>query len=127
MKELSQLIAFVATRDQARARAFYEGVLGLRLLDADSFALAFDVGGVMLRVTNVHEITVAPYTVLGWKVTDIEATVASLEAAGVQLERYPHFTQDAHGIWDAPGGSRIAWFKDPDGNTLSVAQIESAS
>ena len=121
--DLNRLMAFVGTRDQARARAFYEGTLGLRLLNADSFARAFDVGGVMLRVTNVEKLEPSAHTVLGWQVDSAAATVAALQAAGVQFERYPFLEQDPQGIWTAPGGSQIAWFKDPDGNVLSIAQL----
>jgi catechol 2,3-dioxygenase-like lactoylglutathione lyase family enzyme len=118
----AKLAAFVSTADPARARAFYEGVLGLRVLEQDSFALTLDSHGTSLRVTSVEEVVAAPYTVLGWEVPDIEATVRGLGARGVIFERYGFFQQDAMGIWTAPGGARVAWFKDPDGNTLSVSQ-----
>jgi catechol 2,3-dioxygenase-like lactoylglutathione lyase family enzyme len=118
-----KIVAFVATRDPKRAKVFYQDTLGLPLVSEDNFALTFDANGVMLRVTTVHEIVVAPYTVLGWNVADIRATIAKLVQAGVQFQRYPFFKQDELGIWTAPGGTQIAWFKDPDGNTLSVAQM----
>ena len=116
-------MAFVGTRDPARAKAFYGGTLGLRLLSEDSFALAFDANGIMLRVTTVSEVAMAKYTVLGWQVPDIAAAAKGLIQAGVQLEHYPGMPQDEMGVWIAPGGSKIAWFKDPDGNTLSIAEL----
>ena len=117
-----KIVAFVATRDPRRAKAFYRDTLGLRLVSEDSFALAFRVGGTTLRVTTVQEIVTAPYTVLGWHVTNIAATIKNLQRAGVTFERYPGMPQDERGVWTAPGGARIAWFKDPDGNTLSLSQ-----
>jgi catechol 2,3-dioxygenase-like lactoylglutathione lyase family enzyme len=120
-----KLVAFVATKDSVKARAFYEGVLGLRLVeDEKPFALVFDANGTMLRVTAVQEHNPAPFTVLGWDVKSIEDTVDRLTAAGVEFERYPGINEgDPKGIWTAPGGARIAWFKDPDGNVLSVTQF----
>ena len=119
-----KIIAFVGTRDPIRAKAFYRDTLGLRFRSEDQFAVVFDAHGTMLRVAVVPELTPAKYTVLGWEVPDIVATVKQLQQAGVKLERYEKFMQqDKLGIWTAPGGARIAWFKDPDGNTLSVTQF----
>jgi len=117
------LIAFVPTRDPDRARAFYRDLLGLRLISEQlPFALVFDAHGVMLRVTVVKELTPPPYTALGWEVPNIEDAVASLTAKGLQFERYPNMNLDQLGIWTAPDGSKVAWFRDPDGNTLSLSQ-----
>jgi catechol 2,3-dioxygenase-like lactoylglutathione lyase family enzyme len=118
----AKLVAFVTVSNAARARAFYGDVLGLRLVSEDNFALVFDANGTMLRVAIAAHVTAAPYTVLGWESGDIEATVRELAAAGVRCERYPGMAQDELGIWQSPGGARVAWFKDPDGNTLSVSQ-----
>lgn len=118
----AKIVAFVATSDQARAKAFYGGTLGLPLISEDGFALVFDAHGTPLRVVVVRELTPAPYTVLGWDVDDIAATVRGLAAAGVRFERYPGMEQDDLGIWSSPGGAKVAWFKDPDGNVLSVSQ-----
>jgi catechol 2,3-dioxygenase-like lactoylglutathione lyase family enzyme len=117
-----KLVAFVATSDPARAKAFYGDTLGLRFLSEDGFALVFDANGTMLRVSIGRGFTPAKHTVLGWEVPDIVATAAELEKAGVKLERYGLPGQDELGIWTAPGGARVAWFKDPDGNTLSITQ-----
>ncbi len=116
-------MAFVATRDTARAKAFYGGILGLRLVSEDDFAAVFDANGTTLRVTAVPELTPAPYTVLGWQVSDVAAAVKDLTRAGITFERYEGMSQDADGIWISPGGSRVAWFKDPDGNTLSLSEF----
>lgn len=121
----SNLVAFVHVTDPVRARAFYEGVLGLRLVeDEKPFALVFDANGIMLRVTPVSEHHPEPSTVLGWAVESIESTVERLVAAGVEFQRYPGLN-DSHplGIWKAPGGARIAWFRDPDGNVLSLTEF----
>jgi catechol 2,3-dioxygenase-like lactoylglutathione lyase family enzyme len=120
----ADLVAFAATADLDRARTFYEGALGLRLLSQDSYACLFvaSANGTKLRVTLVQQVAVAPYTVLGWEVSDLEATVKDLVMVGVVFERFPGVEQDEFGIWSAPGGARVAWFKDPDGNILSVTQ-----
>lgn len=115
-------MAFVCTANADRARAFYRDTLGLRLLSEDNFALVFDSGGVTLRVSLAKEIVPVNHTVLGWQVKDIRQTVPELKRAGVTFERYGFLTQDELGIWTAPSGDRVAWFKDPDGNTLSVSQ-----
>ena len=122
MLATSPIIAFVATSDPSRAKAFYRDVLGLLLISEDEFALVFDADGTMLRVAIVGDIVLAPYTVLGWQVGDIAATVRGLDAKGVQFERYPWMEQNDLGIWNAPSGARVAWFKDRDGNLLSVSQ-----
>lgn len=120
----SKIMAFVSTADPARAKAFYRDVLGLRLVKEEyPFALVFNAAGIMLRVTIVKEVAKAPYTVLGWRVRNIVSTVTRLHKAGVAFERYEGMGQDKLGIWKSPNGGRIAWFKDPDGNLLSVAQI----
>jgi len=127
MFEQEKIMAFVGVSSADKARAFYRDLLGLTLLSEDGFALAFDVGGIMLRVTPVKEVTPQPYTVLGWQVKDAVSTARSLAKAGVRLERFPSLPQDEDGIWTAPGGAKIAWFKDPDGNVLSIAQMRCSS
>ena len=122
MLRAAKLTAFAATVMPARARAFYEDVLGLRLLTEDRFALAFDVDGVQLRVQKVEEFRPQPFTVLGWEVPSIRDAMAELSLAGVVFERYAFLEQDATGVWTAPGGTQVAWFKDPDGNLLSLAE-----
>jgi len=121
----SDLVAFAPTTNPAKAREFYEGVLGLRLLaDEKPFALVFDANGIMLRVTTVHELKPQQFTALGWRVEDIEGTVDRLTPAGVEFQRYKGVNDaDTRGIWNSPSGARIAWFKDPDGNVLSVTQF----
>jgi catechol 2,3-dioxygenase-like lactoylglutathione lyase family enzyme len=121
----ARLVAFAATTDYAKACAFYEGVLGLRLAsDERPFALVFDANGTMLRVTNVGKHNPAPFTVLGWDVENIETTVEQLTAAGVSFLRFPGVNDSSpSGIWDAPSGARVAWFNDPDGNVLGVTEF----
>ena len=118
-----KLMAFVATSDPARAKAFYRDTLGLHLVSEDQFALVFDVAGTMLRVTTVQEVGAAKYTVLGWQVPDIIRTAKSLHEVGITLEQYRGMQQDELGIWNSPGGAKVAWFKDPDGNTLGITQF----
>src|SRR5579872_442644 len=119
-----KIIAFVGVADLDRAETFYRDTLGLSLEREDRpFALIFDVQGTMLRVTGVGEVKPVPYTVLGWEVPDIRATVQALQTRGVTTERYKGLQQDELGIWRSPSGGQVAWFKDPDGNTLSVTQF----
>jgi catechol 2,3-dioxygenase-like lactoylglutathione lyase family enzyme len=123
----SEVIAFAPTIDPAKARAFYEGVLGLRFVaDEQPFALVFDANGIMLRVTTVQELKPQAFTILGWRVPDIESTIDKLAAAGVEFLRFQGMNDaDPRGIWQSPSGARIAWFKDPDGNALSLTQFAS--
>ena len=116
------IIGFVPVADCDTARAFYEGVLGLRFLKDDGFAVVMDANGIMLRLVKVQAVTPAQYTILGWQVKGIESVVQRLQAKGVQFVRYGFFKQDDLGIWTAPNGDKIAWLKDPDGNTLSVSE-----
>jgi catechol 2,3-dioxygenase-like lactoylglutathione lyase family enzyme len=113
---------FVCTADRARAKAFYEGTLGLALVHEDNFALVFDSNGTTLRVSPAKDFKPQPFTVMGWEVKDIKATVTALTAAGIAFVRVPGLTQDDLGIWSPAAGVFIAWFKDPDGNMLSVGQ-----
>ena len=122
MLESSDLVAFVAATDLRRARAFYEQKLGLRVLEHNDFACVLDANGTMLRVTQVPEVARAGYTVLGWRVRDIAASVRDLAGRGVTFLRYDGMSQDQDGIWTAPSGARVAWFADPDENTLSLTQ-----
>jgi predicted enzyme related to lactoylglutathione lyase len=126
MLESSDVVAFAATTDLTRARAFYEECLGLRVTGQNNFACVFDANGTMLRVTAVPEVCQAAYTVLGWRVADIEATVRELIAKGIVFNRYDSMDQDERGVWTTPGGDRVAWFSDPDGNTLSLTQFSAA-
>jgi catechol 2,3-dioxygenase-like lactoylglutathione lyase family enzyme len=121
MDASARIIAFVGTTDRDRAKEFYRGTLGLEMVSEDPFALVFQVAGTMLRVTPVPELKPAGFTVLGWEVKDIDAAVRDLLKAGVVFERYG-LPQDELGIWTAPGGAKVAWFKDPDGNVLSLSQ-----
>lgn len=117
-----KLMAFVATAKPESARGFYRDTLGLQLVDENPFALVFDLNGTMLRVTRVEKVDPRPYTVLGWQVADVTAMARQLRDAGVKLKRYPGMDQDELAVWTAPGGAKVAWFEDPDGNVLSVAE-----
>jgi len=114
--------AFIAVTDRARAKAFYGGTLGLKLVHEDNFALVFDSFGTTLRVSPVKELKPQPFTVLGWETGDIKGAVAALAADGIEFVRVPGLPQDEHGIWSPVPGIFVAWFKDPDGNMLSIAQ-----
>ena len=122
MLNTSRLVCFVATADADRARAFYRDVLGLALIEDGGYALVFDANGTQLRVQRVEAVAPHPYTALGWEVDDVTASVRALAARGVAMARFPGLPLDADGIWDTPDGSRVAWFHDPDGNTLSISQ-----
>ncbi|MGA8406105.1 MAG: VOC family protein [Candidatus Acidiferrales bacterium] len=118
----SKIIGFVPTRDSKQAREFYEGKLGFQFVSDDPFALVMMAGDTMIRIANAKDFTPAPYTVMGWEAQDIEALVRWLTARGVVFEKYPFIQDQELGIWSAPGGDKVAWFKDPDGNVLSVSQ-----
>jgi len=118
----ASLTAFVATARAAESRAFYQQTLGLRLISDDQFALAFDSNGVQLRIQKVEKVNPSPFTVLGWEVADIGMAMAGLSQRGVTFERYTFLEQDESGVWAAPSGTKVAWFKDPDGSLLSVAE-----
>jgi catechol 2,3-dioxygenase-like lactoylglutathione lyase family enzyme len=118
-----KIVAFVATAKPSEARAFYRDTLGLPLVSEDPFAIVFDAQKTTLRVSIVKQVAVGGYTVLGWEVPDATAAAVHLEQAGVTLQRYPGMDQDEHGIWTSPSGARVGWFKDPDGNTLSLTEF----
>jgi catechol 2,3-dioxygenase-like lactoylglutathione lyase family enzyme len=118
----ANIIAFVPIKDSDKARAFYEGILGLRFVKDDGFALVFDANGIMVRAAKMKEFTPAPFTILGWQVSNIESVARALAAKGVHFEIFEFFKQDELGIWTAPTGDKVAWFKDSDGNLLSVSQ-----
>lgn len=125
MLSTTPIIGFVPTLDAARSRAFYEGILGITFVSDDGFALVFRSGSNMIRIARVQDLTPAVYTILGWEVSDIAAEVTALTAKGLVFARYPFLPPDqvdALGIWSAPGGAKVAWFQDPDGNTLSLSQ-----
>ena len=122
MLNSAKLMAFVPIKDSKRSRPFYEGMLGLRFISDDGFALVMDSNGVTVRLAKAGNFTPAAFTVLGWQVAEIEQAVAELEQKGVHFEKFPGLPQDERGIWTAPGGAKVAWFKDPDGNILSVSQ-----
>lgn len=111
----------ICTRDRAGAAAFYRDTLGLAVAYEDTFAAVFNTGGITLRVSTVADFTPHEHTILGFNVPDVPATVKALREKGVTFNLYSHIRQDELGIWTAPGGAvRVAWFKDPDGNVLSV-------
>lgn len=118
----TNIVAFVPIKDGEKSRAFYEGVLGLRFVNDDGFALVFDANGIMIRAAKMKDFTPAQFTVLGWQVSGIENMVRALQSKGVHFEIFGFFKQDELGIWTAPTGDKVAWFKDPDGNMLSVSQ-----
>ena len=119
------IVAFVPTRNREKARPFYEKTLGLSFVSDDQFALVFEANGVMVRVVDVSSVAgfaPAPFTILGWSVDDIGKIVKGLGRKGIKCERYPGMQQDQLGVWSSPSGAKVAWFKDPDGNVLSVTE-----
>jgi catechol 2,3-dioxygenase-like lactoylglutathione lyase family enzyme len=119
----AELVAFVPSTDRERSRAFYVEVLGLELVDSTPFADVLEAAGTTLRVTVVDGLAPQPFTVLGWEVRDLGAEVMELADRGVTFERFEGMDQDALGIWQTPSGDRVAWFKDPDANVLSLTQL----
>ena len=117
-----ELKAFVPTVKPIEAKSFYKDILGLQLLSEDNYALEFDANGTLLRVTFVQDLKPQPFTVLGWNVGDILSVIKSLNDKGIVCERYAFLEQDGLGVWTSPGGSKVDWFKDPDGNVLSLTE-----
>ncbi|MEP6749090.1 MAG: VOC family protein [Bacteroidota bacterium] len=117
------LKAFVPTVMPAKAKLFYRDVLEFTFLHEDNYALEFDTNGILLRVSIVPELKPHPFTVLGWNVADISSTIQSLNKKGIDCEKYSFLEQDGNGVWTAPGGTKVAWFKDPDGNILSLTEV----
>jgi predicted enzyme related to lactoylglutathione lyase len=120
---IQAVIAFANTTRPEEAKTFYKDVVGLPFVAEEEYALIFDLNGVMIRVAKAPPFTPHPFTVLGFKVSDIAAEARRLAEKGVRFERYPYFTQDELGVWSAPEGAKVAWFKDPDGNLLSLTQF----
>jgi catechol 2,3-dioxygenase-like lactoylglutathione lyase family enzyme len=122
MLAASKVVGFVPTKDSKAAREFYEKKLGLEFVGDDQFALVMKAGETTIRIAKGAKFTPAGYTVLGWEVKDIVAVVGWLAKRGVTFEKYPFVQDQERGIWTAPNGDKVAWFKDPDGNILSVSQ-----
>lgn len=119
---LDKPILLIACVEEDEALTFYRDVLGLTFVADTPFALVFDVGGTELRIQKTRDLEPAGHTVLGWQVDNMEADVDRLSEAGVSFVIYEGMPQDERGIWTTPDGAKIAWFKDPDGNTLSLTQ-----
>ena len=117
-----KLKAFIPTIKPEKAKIFYKDVLGLTLLSEDNYALEFNANGTLLRITTVDRLNPHPFTVLGWNVDNIAFVIESLVSNGVVFERYDFFEQDKLGIWTSPSGDKVAWFKDTDGNLLSLTE-----
>lgn len=126
MLNSAKLVAFVPTSDFDKARLFYEGALGLKFVSQDPFALVMEANGTTVRIAKVGRFTPAQFTVLGWQVQDIESAIRSLNSKGVSFERFPGMQQDELGIWTSPSTDKVAWFKDPDGNILSLTESTQA-
>ena len=118
-----KLKAFIPTIMPEKAKAFYQDILGLKLLSEDKYAMEFDANGVLLRVTTVPVLKPHEFTVLGWNVPDITSLISLMNSKGIFFEKYKFLQQDDLGIWTAPGGAKVAWFKDPDGNLLSLTEV----
>jgi len=117
-----KLKAFIPTIKSEKAKVFYKDLLGLKLISEDNYGLEFDSNGTRLRINIVQEFKPHPFTVLGWDVDSIKSTIQSLNKKGIVFEKYDFIEQDELGIWTAPGGTKVAWFKDPDKNILSLSE-----
>jgi catechol 2,3-dioxygenase-like lactoylglutathione lyase family enzyme len=117
------LVAFLATVDPERAKLFYRDALGLDLIEDTPFALVFDAAGTTLRIQKVERLAPHPFTSLGWNTADIATTVHALRKKGIVFERFAGMSQDENGIWRSPSGAKVAWFRDPDGNLLSLTEL----
>jgi catechol 2,3-dioxygenase-like lactoylglutathione lyase family enzyme len=121
MLNSAKVVGFIPTKNFKRAKLFYGTSLGLRLVAEDNFALVFESGVTAIRIVKVDDFKAQEFTILGWQVADIQESVAMLKERGITFERYPWMKQNESGIWTAPGGVCVAWFKDPDGNVLSMS------
>jgi catechol 2,3-dioxygenase-like lactoylglutathione lyase family enzyme len=122
MLDSGKMVGFVPTKDYDKARAFYEGKLGFQFVSLDQFALVVSVGGHQIRVAKMPNFTPLQGTILGWEVAEIERVADWLTDRGVTLEKYPFVQDRERGIWTTPNGDKVGWFKDPDGNVLSISQ-----
>jgi catechol 2,3-dioxygenase-like lactoylglutathione lyase family enzyme len=119
----AEVVAFAPSLDLDRSRRFYAHVLELEIVEVTPFACVARGGGTTIRITQVNELVPQPFTILGWVVSDIAGTIADLTARGAKFHRYDGMDQDDDGVWTAPGGDKIAWFPDPDGNVLSLTEF----
>ena len=124
MLATASIIGFIPIHDMDSAEQFFAGKLGLRVVERGAFALVLvSANGQTIRCVPVPGAHPQPFTILGWEVSDIHASVQELRSAGVEPICYPHFQQDADGVWTAPDGSaQVVWFNDPTGNILSLSQ-----
>ncbi len=123
MLDSRPLMAFVPVGDLGAARSFYADILGLGVTEETPYAVVLDAAGTMLRLTQVDDLRPQPFTIAGWQVPDLESVIEVLGDRGVVFIRYDGLEQDANGIWSTPGGDQVAWFTDPDGNTLSLTRF----
>lgn len=119
----SKMVGFLATSRPDISKRFYNEILELTLIEETPYALVFESANAVIRIQKTEEVYPPPYTTIGWEVENIEFTVRALSESGVQFERYEGMEQDDRGVWDVPNGSKVAWFKDPDGNLLSLTQV----
>lgn len=122
MRSEQNLFTFVPVTDGDRAKAFYEGVLKLTVLEETPFAVVLKVPGGTLRLAKTPEFNPQPFSLVGWVVPDLAADMAQLRESGVTFEQFPGLPQDEAGVWTVPDGTQICWFRDPDGNLLSLTQ-----
>ena len=127
MLDRAAAMVFLPSTDLDRSRRFFADLLGLPLVEVTPFACVLQVGPTMVRVTKVEQLRPQPFTVFGFQVSDLRATVMRLADAGVGLLRFDGMGQDADGVWTTPDGDQVAWFHDPDGNTLSLTQFVAAA
>ena len=118
----SKLMAFCTTAKPEESKQFYQSVIGLTLVENSPYALVFDANGTELRLQKIDEVVPNSATALGWAVDDIDTQVRALAERGVHFEVFPGIEQDESGVWVTPGGSKVAWFRDPDGHLLSLTQ-----
>jgi catechol 2,3-dioxygenase-like lactoylglutathione lyase family enzyme len=122
MLSSNKMIGFVLTKDAQRARKFYGETLGFKFASEDQFALVMETDQNMIRISPVKDFAPAQHTVMGWEVKQIDRIATDLKERGVVFENYPGMKHSDLGIWSSPSGDKVAWFKDPDGNLLSISQ-----
>jgi len=118
----SKIVSFIPSTNLELAASFYTNKLNLKLISSDDYALEYFVNNATLRINKVVDLVKVNYTVLGWEVKNIKSTVDELRKNGIKFIFYEGMSQNENGICSFPDGGKVAWFKDPDDNTLSISQ-----
>lgn len=123
MLSQSTIIAVIAVQDIVTAREFYEDILGLELIDESPEGILYKSGDGRLLLYESPNGGQNPATSAAWVVDDVEACVDELKDKGISFEHYDDMPVEWQGDLAVSGDMKSAWFKDPDGNILSVGNM----